>query len=173
MVHWDHEHGVFSGWRHDAAWHPKQFPQTAVGWWDQIRSVFSQRFCVTVSQFSPLTLTQCNDAGFESEEEDRTLRLFAVDSYVSLLQGEPGKLPQRFLQVISWVSLHNEHHEQFVSFLGKTNENKTQKKEKECKVWDLYSSVRIQPKFGPGTHILRLQNVCLFFQRPWKQIKTD
>ncbi|XP_070687362.1 AP-4 complex subunit epsilon-1 [Pempheris klunzingeri] len=41
--------------------------------------------------------------GFESEEEDRKLRLFAVDSYVSLLQGEPGKLPQRFLQVISWV----------------------------------------------------------------------
>lgn len=37
-------------------------------------------------------------------EEDRKLRLFAVDSYVSLLQGEPGKLPQRFLQVISWVS---------------------------------------------------------------------
>ncbi|XP_040893945.1 AP-4 complex subunit epsilon-1 [Toxotes jaculatrix] len=41
--------------------------------------------------------------GFDSEEEDRKLRLFAVDSYVSLLQGEPGKLPQRFLQVISWV----------------------------------------------------------------------
>ncbi|XP_038562187.1 AP-4 complex subunit epsilon-1 [Micropterus salmoides] len=41
--------------------------------------------------------------GFDSEEEDRKLRLFAVDSYVFLLQGEPGKLPQRFLQVISWV----------------------------------------------------------------------
>lgn len=37
-------------------------------------------------------------------EEDRKLRLFAVDSYVSLLQAEPGKLPQRFLQVMSWVS---------------------------------------------------------------------
>lgn len=37
-------------------------------------------------------------------EEDKKLRLFAVDSYVSLLQGEPDKLPQRFLQVISWVS---------------------------------------------------------------------
>uniref|UniRef100_A0A8C7HGC1 AP-4 complex subunit epsilon n=1 Tax=Oncorhynchus kisutch TaxID=8019 RepID=A0A8C7HGC1_ONCKI len=35
--------------------------------------------------------------------EDRQLRLFAVDSYVSLLQGETAKLPQRFLQVISWV----------------------------------------------------------------------
>ncbi|KAK5867246.1 hypothetical protein PBY51_011756 [Eleginops maclovinus] len=41
--------------------------------------------------------------GFDSMEEDRKLRLFAVDSYVSLLQEEPGKLPQRFLQVISWV----------------------------------------------------------------------
>ncbi|XP_034540967.1 AP-4 complex subunit epsilon-1 [Notolabrus celidotus] len=41
--------------------------------------------------------------GFDSEEEDRKLRQFAVDSYISLLQGEPGKLPQRFLQVISWV----------------------------------------------------------------------
>ncbi|XP_031715463.1 AP-4 complex subunit epsilon-1 [Anarrhichthys ocellatus] len=41
--------------------------------------------------------------GVDSVEEDRKLRLFAVDSYLSLLQGEPGKLPQRFLQVISWV----------------------------------------------------------------------
>ncbi|XP_019934196.2 AP-4 complex subunit epsilon-1 [Paralichthys olivaceus] len=41
--------------------------------------------------------------GFDSVEEDRKLRRFAVDSYVSLLRGEPGKLPQRFLQVISWV----------------------------------------------------------------------
>uniref|UniRef100_A0A3Q3RLB0 AP-4 complex subunit epsilon n=1 Tax=Mastacembelus armatus TaxID=205130 RepID=A0A3Q3RLB0_9TELE len=41
--------------------------------------------------------------GFDSVEEDRKLRLFAVDSYVSLLQGELGKLPQRFLQVMSWV----------------------------------------------------------------------
>ncbi|XP_069564295.1 AP-4 complex subunit epsilon-1 isoform X1 [Brachyistius frenatus] len=41
--------------------------------------------------------------GFDSVEEDRKLRLFAVNSYVSLLRGEPGKLPQRFLQVISWV----------------------------------------------------------------------
>ncbi|XP_074534430.1 AP-4 complex subunit epsilon-1 [Halichoeres trimaculatus] len=41
--------------------------------------------------------------GFESEEEDRKLRQFAVDSYVALLRGDTGKLPQRFLQVISWV----------------------------------------------------------------------
>ncbi|KAF0040997.1 hypothetical protein F2P81_006895 [Scophthalmus maximus] len=41
--------------------------------------------------------------GFDCVEDDRKLRLFAVDSYISLLHGEPGKLPQRFLQVISWV----------------------------------------------------------------------
>uniref|UniRef100_A0A8C5F6U9 AP-4 complex subunit epsilon n=1 Tax=Gadus morhua TaxID=8049 RepID=A0A8C5F6U9_GADMO len=41
--------------------------------------------------------------GFESAEEDQQLRLLAVDSYVSLLQEQPARLPQRFLQVISWV----------------------------------------------------------------------
>lgn len=41
--------------------------------------------------------------GFESEEENKKLRLYAVDSYISLLEGETRKLPQRFLQVISWV----------------------------------------------------------------------
>ncbi|XP_075998280.1 AP-4 complex subunit epsilon-1 [Genypterus blacodes] len=41
--------------------------------------------------------------GFDNVEEDRQLRLFAVDSYVLLLQGETNKLPQCFLQVISWV----------------------------------------------------------------------
>ncbi|XP_072292068.1 AP-4 complex subunit epsilon-1 [Eucyclogobius newberryi] len=41
--------------------------------------------------------------GFDSEEENKKLRLFAVDSYISLLEGETRKLPQRFLQVISWV----------------------------------------------------------------------
>ncbi|XP_061891354.1 AP-4 complex subunit epsilon-1 isoform X1 [Entelurus aequoreus] len=41
--------------------------------------------------------------GFDGGGGDMKLRHFAVDSYVSLLQEEPGKLPQRFLQVISWV----------------------------------------------------------------------
>ncbi|XP_059917333.1 AP-4 complex subunit epsilon-1 [Gadus macrocephalus] len=41
--------------------------------------------------------------GFESAEEDQQLRLLAVDSYVSLLQEQTARLPQRFLQVISWV----------------------------------------------------------------------
>uniref|UniRef100_A0A1A8MTX6 Adaptor-related protein complex 4, epsilon 1 subunit n=1 Tax=Nothobranchius pienaari TaxID=704102 RepID=A0A1A8MTX6_9TELE len=41
--------------------------------------------------------------GFDDEEENKKLRLFAVNSYISLLQGEPSKLPQRFLQAICWV----------------------------------------------------------------------
>ncbi|KAK5619475.1 hypothetical protein CRENBAI_013860 [Crenichthys baileyi] len=41
--------------------------------------------------------------GFDSVEEDKKLRLFAVNSYISLLQGDSSKLPQRFLQVICWV----------------------------------------------------------------------
>uniref|UniRef100_A0A8C9TDH7 AP-4 complex subunit epsilon n=1 Tax=Scleropages formosus TaxID=113540 RepID=A0A8C9TDH7_SCLFO len=41
--------------------------------------------------------------GFDSDEEDRQLRLLAVDSYLSLLECDTSGLPQRFLQVISWV----------------------------------------------------------------------
>ncbi|KAL4660713.1 AP-4 complex subunit epsilon-1 [Arapaima gigas] len=41
--------------------------------------------------------------GFDSDEEDRQLRLLAVDSYLLLLQRDTSGLPQRFLQVISWV----------------------------------------------------------------------
>ncbi|KAG5839414.1 hypothetical protein ANANG_G00204720 [Anguilla anguilla] len=41
--------------------------------------------------------------GFDSAEEDTQLRLNAVDSYLALLQTDTSLLPQRFLQVISWV----------------------------------------------------------------------
>lgn len=60
--------------------------------------------CTEADYIFYLFLILCIWPGFESVEEDRKLRLFAVESYVSLLQVEPGKLPQRFLQVISWVS---------------------------------------------------------------------
>ncbi|KAJ0069168.1 hypothetical protein NL108_003085 [Boleophthalmus pectinirostris] len=55
------------------------------------------------SSFVLLYLIDLIVTGFDSEEENRKLRLFAVDSYISLLEGETRKLPQRFLQVISWV----------------------------------------------------------------------
>ncbi|XP_066557479.1 AP-4 complex subunit epsilon-1 [Amia ocellicauda] len=41
--------------------------------------------------------------GFDNEDEDRQLRLYAVDSYHSLLEKDDVQFPQRFLQVISWV----------------------------------------------------------------------
>ncbi|KAJ8343558.1 hypothetical protein SKAU_G00308870 [Synaphobranchus kaupii] len=41
--------------------------------------------------------------GFDSAEENLQLRLNAVDSYLALLQTDTSHLPQRFLQVISWV----------------------------------------------------------------------
>ncbi|XP_036391210.1 AP-4 complex subunit epsilon-1 [Megalops cyprinoides] len=41
--------------------------------------------------------------GFDNADENRQLRLYAVDSYLSLLQTDASSLPQRFLQVISWV----------------------------------------------------------------------
>ncbi|XP_030631531.1 AP-4 complex subunit epsilon-1 [Chanos chanos] len=41
--------------------------------------------------------------GCESAEESRQLRLYAVDSYLAVLQKDSAHLPQRFLQIISWV----------------------------------------------------------------------
>lgn len=57
----------------------------------------------TIQPDIPNSFLKLLSEGFDSEEENRKLRLFAVDSYISLLEGEPNKLPQRFLQVISWV----------------------------------------------------------------------
>ncbi|XP_026775724.2 AP-4 complex subunit epsilon-1 [Pangasianodon hypophthalmus] len=41
--------------------------------------------------------------GSDAEEDDRQLRLYAVDSYMTVLKGDCSHLPQCFLQVISWV----------------------------------------------------------------------
>ncbi|KAL1247148.1 hypothetical protein QQF64_022524, partial [Cirrhinus molitorella] len=41
--------------------------------------------------------------GSESKEEDDQLRLYAVDSYLTVLKGDASHLPQHFLQVMSWV----------------------------------------------------------------------
>ncbi|XP_066523362.1 AP-4 complex subunit epsilon-1 isoform X2 [Hoplias malabaricus] len=41
--------------------------------------------------------------GSENEDEDRQLRLYAVDSYLAILMGDCSRLPQHFIQVISWV----------------------------------------------------------------------
>ncbi|XP_067874098.1 AP-4 complex subunit epsilon-1 [Heterodontus francisci] len=41
--------------------------------------------------------------GFDDEMEDKQLRLYAVNSYVALLEKDNMQYPQRFLQVMSWV----------------------------------------------------------------------
>ncbi|XP_026110031.1 AP-4 complex subunit epsilon-1-like [Carassius auratus] len=41
--------------------------------------------------------------GSESKEEDDQLRLYAVESYLTVLKGHTSHLPQCFLQVMSWV----------------------------------------------------------------------
>ncbi|XP_053575308.1 AP-4 complex subunit epsilon-1 [Bombina bombina] len=41
--------------------------------------------------------------GFDDEKENEQLRLYAVQSYLALLEKETAYYPQRFLQVISWV----------------------------------------------------------------------
>ncbi|XP_012861789.1 AP-4 complex subunit epsilon-1 [Echinops telfairi] len=41
--------------------------------------------------------------GFDDEAEDHQLRLYAVQSYLTLLDVENAFYPQRFLQVMSWV----------------------------------------------------------------------
>ncbi|XP_038669221.1 AP-4 complex subunit epsilon-1 [Scyliorhinus canicula] len=41
--------------------------------------------------------------GFDDEVEDKQLRLYAVNSYLALLEKNNIQYPQRFLQVMSWV----------------------------------------------------------------------
>ncbi|KAI5614835.1 AP-4 complex subunit epsilon-1, partial [Silurus asotus] len=41
--------------------------------------------------------------GSDAEEDDRQLKLYAVDLYIAVLKGDCSHLPQCFLQVISWV----------------------------------------------------------------------
>ncbi|XP_077684774.1 AP-4 complex subunit epsilon-1 isoform X2 [Eretmochelys imbricata] len=41
--------------------------------------------------------------GFDDEKEDEQLRLYAVQSYLSLLEEEDTFYPQKFLQVMSWI----------------------------------------------------------------------
>ncbi|XP_026877219.2 AP-4 complex subunit epsilon-1 isoform X1 [Electrophorus electricus] len=41
--------------------------------------------------------------GSQSEVDDRQLKVYAVNSYLSVLNDDCSHLPQRFLQVISWV----------------------------------------------------------------------
>jgi len=41
--------------------------------------------------------------GFGDGKEDDQLRIYAVQSYLALLEEEDALYPQKFLQVMSWV----------------------------------------------------------------------
>lgn len=41
--------------------------------------------------------------GFDDGKEDDQLRIYAVRSYLALLEEEDALYPQKFLQVMSWV----------------------------------------------------------------------
>lgn len=41
--------------------------------------------------------------GFDDGKEDDQLRVYAVRSYLALLEEEDALYPQKFLQVMSWV----------------------------------------------------------------------
>lgn len=41
--------------------------------------------------------------GFDDGKEDHQLRMYAVQSYLALLEEEDKLYPQKFLQVMSWV----------------------------------------------------------------------
>lgn len=45
----------------------------------------------------------CCFLGFDDEKEDHQLRMYAVQSYLALLEEEDKLYPQKFLQVMSWV----------------------------------------------------------------------
>ncbi|XP_075431792.1 AP-4 complex subunit epsilon-1 isoform X2 [Ascaphus truei] len=51
----------------------------------------------------PNNFLQLLAEGFDDETEDGQLRLYAVQSYLTLLETDTAYYPQRFLQVLSWV----------------------------------------------------------------------
>uniref|UniRef100_M3ZX44 Adaptor related protein complex 4 subunit epsilon 1 n=2 Tax=Xiphophorus maculatus TaxID=8083 RepID=M3ZX44_XIPMA len=87
--------------------------------------------------------------GFDSVEEDKKLRLFAVNSYISLLQGDSSKLPQRFLQVICWVLGEYSHLREdlepdvTVRLLAKLLDMKSSSSETKC--WVLMAMTKLCP----------------------------
>uniref|UniRef100_A0A3B3U1E7 AP-4 complex subunit epsilon n=1 Tax=Poecilia latipinna TaxID=48699 RepID=A0A3B3U1E7_9TELE len=82
-------------------------------------------------------------------EEDKKLRLFAVNSYISLLQGDSSKLPQRFLQVICWVLGEYSHLREdlepgvVVRLLAKLLDMKSSSSETKC--WVLMAMTKLCP----------------------------
>ncbi|XP_036094707.1 AP-4 complex subunit epsilon-1 isoform X9 [Rousettus aegyptiacus] len=88
--------------------------------------------------------------GFDDETEDQQLRLYAVQSYLTLLDVENVFYPQRFLQVMSWVLgeysylLDKETPEEVITKLYKLLLNDTISS--ETKAWLIAAVTKLTPQ---------------------------
>ncbi|ELK05421.1 AP-4 complex subunit epsilon-1 [Pteropus alecto] len=88
--------------------------------------------------------------GFDDETEDQQLRLYAVQSYLTLLDVENVFYPQRFLQVMSWVLgeysylLDKETPEEVITKLYKLLMNDTTSS--ETKAWLIAAVTKLTPQ---------------------------
>ncbi|XP_017373369.1 AP-4 complex subunit epsilon-1 [Cebus imitator] len=98
--------------------------------------------------------------GFDDETEDQQLRLYAVQSYLTLLDVENVFYPQRFLQVMSWVLgeysylLDKETPEEVIAKLYKLLINDSVSS--ETKAWLIAAVTKLTPQAHSSNTIDRL-----------------
>ncbi|KAM6181332.1 AP-4 complex subunit epsilon-1 [Erethizon dorsatum] len=98
--------------------------------------------------------------GFEDETEDQQLRVYAVQSYLSLLDVENVFYPQRFLQVMSWVLgeysylLDREKPEEVINRLYKLLMNDSISS--ETKAWLIAAVTKLTPRAQTSSTVERL-----------------
>uniref|UniRef100_A0A2K6FME9 AP-4 complex subunit epsilon n=1 Tax=Propithecus coquereli TaxID=379532 RepID=A0A2K6FME9_PROCO len=98
--------------------------------------------------------------GFDDETEDQQLRLYAVQSYLTLLDVENVFYPQRFLQVMSWVLgeysylLDKETPEEVITKLYKLLMNDSISS--ETKTWLIAAVTKLTPQARSSNIVERL-----------------
>ncbi|XP_062061895.1 AP-4 complex subunit epsilon-1 [Lepus europaeus] len=98
--------------------------------------------------------------GFDDETEDQQLRLYAVQSYLTLLDVENVFYPQRFLQVMSWVLgeysylLDKEMTEEVITKLYKLLMNDSISS--ETKAWLIAAVTKLTPQAHSSTIVEKL-----------------
>uniref|UniRef100_A0A250Y6M0 AP-4 complex subunit epsilon n=1 Tax=Castor canadensis TaxID=51338 RepID=A0A250Y6M0_CASCN len=98
--------------------------------------------------------------GFDDETEDQQLRVYAVQSYLTLLDMENVFYPQRFLQVMSWVLgeysylLHKEAPEEVITRLYKLLMNDSISS--ETKAWLIAAVTKLTPQAHSSNIVKRL-----------------
>uniref|UniRef100_I3M724 AP-4 complex subunit epsilon n=1 Tax=Ictidomys tridecemlineatus TaxID=43179 RepID=I3M724_ICTTR len=98
--------------------------------------------------------------GFDDETEDQHLRLYAVQSYLTLLDMENAFYPQRFLQVMSWVLgeysylLEKEKPEDVITRLYKLLMNDSISS--ETKAWLFAAVIKLTPQAHSSNLVERL-----------------